>query len=123
MKTFIPFLLLLLFINNGTAQNFTIEKDTVTFTGLATQFEINGRIHLYNNTSSTLQMRCIRTIESLEQGWSTSFCNSTYCFPDVVDSADFTIKANNSNYLLVHYYLNNTAGNAVTKLRVYEAIE
>jgi hypothetical protein len=117
MKTLVS-IILIFFSANLFAQSFSVAKDSVFFSGKHTDEEINGRISISNQTGSALTLRCIRTIESMPALWETSFCNKTNCFPNETDSIDFTVTANGTNYLLVHFYLKNTEGEGIVTLKV-----
>jgi hypothetical protein len=106
------------------AQTFIITQDSVEFAGTLKVSEINGRIYLSNMGADPIAIRVIRTTESIEDGWETSFCNKQNCYPNSTDSVQFSLaKGNNSNYLLVHFYHNNNIGRGVVKLKVYNVLD
>jgi hypothetical protein len=120
MKKIYAFIFALLGTNLVFGQVFTAAQDTVKFNGNLSATEINGRIYLSNMGADPISIRVIRTVDSLQDEWATSFCNKNTCYPNSTDSAQFTLaKGENSNYLLVHYYHEGKVGNGIVKLRVY----
>jgi hypothetical protein len=113
-------IILSFYVSSLFAQSFTAAKDTAMFSGRSTLEEINDRIVITNQTASVLTLRCIRTIVDMPTQWETSLCHQTICFPNATDSIDFTVPANGTNYLLIHYYLHNTVGEGTVTLKVTE---
>ncbi|MCH8904276.1 MAG: T9SS type A sorting domain-containing protein [Bacteroidetes bacterium] len=105
--------------DGGGSADFTIgpvQVDTVT--AHATVDYLKGTFRLYNQTGADLIMWWKRTSKTLPTGWTSAICDTNLCYPDFVDSASFSLLANEEAPLFIYFYPtgNSGVGNVVIKI-------
>jgi hypothetical protein len=120
MKRYILSLFLVFTIGAAYAQDFVFETaDTVITNGSASDFEIVGYGTIRNLTSSPINLRWLRTQNSLPQGWQAAICDNITCHAPEADSNDFILPANGTAPIDLHFYPNNSVGSGNAVVRVF----
>lgn len=101
-------------------QSFSVEQPSATAFGSYTANEFYTDIKVYNNTSSNLTIRWVRTQQLMPPTWRTSVCNDYYCFGMYDDSAAVTILPGDSDMVQMHFYPANTPGSATIPVKIYD---
>ncbi len=121
MKRYILSLFLVFTIGATYAQDFIFETaDTVITNGSATDFEIVAYSTIRNLTSNPINLRWLRTQNSFPQGWQAAICDNITCHAPITDSSDFTIPANGTAPIDLHFYPNNSVGSGNAVVRVFK---
>lgn len=115
---FVAFLLLAGW--SAKAQIILLSNDTVYTAGPATEFEIVAYANVRNTSESPANLRWVKLNNQVTSGWLSTICDVNLCYPDNVDSADFTLAGNSIGNVDGHFYPNNIVGNGTLRVRVYE---
>ncbi len=102
------------------AQIVLLSNDTVYTAGPATEFEIVAYANVRNTSESPATLRWVKLNTQVTAGWLSTICDVNLCYPDNVDSADFTLAGNSIGNVDGHFYPNNIVGNGTLRVRVYE---
>lgn len=119
MKQIVTLLVLTASVGTVPAQSFSVSQSSAVVNGSFTDNEFYTGIKVYNNTSSNLMVRWVRTQQIMPPTWRTSVCNDYYCFGMYTDSAAFTMLPGDSDMVQIHFYPANTPGNAIIPVRLY----
>lgn len=95
-------------------------NDTIYVSGPSTEFELVAYADLDNLSENAVDLRWVRITNNLSSGWTSTICDVNFCYPDVTDSADFTIAGSASGNIDGHFYLNGNTGEGTMRVRVYE---
>lgn len=111
---------LLIFSNNLLfAQQISFTDDTVTATGISSDYEIVTNNQINNLTGNDLTIVWKRVTNNLSNNWTSSVCDKMACWNFNTDTKSFTLPANRSEKLDVHFYPNNTIGNGLAYVIAY----
>lgn len=121
MKKYILSLILVFSLGAAYAQDFIFETaDTVISNGVATDFEIVSYGTIRNLTANPINLRWLRTQNSLPQGWQAAICDNITCHAPAADSNDFILPANGTAPIDLHFYPNNSTGSGVAIVKVFK---
>lgn len=105
--------------NSVNAQDYTVQNDSMVGSGPS-----NTTITLYNfvnnNLSSSIRLAWVRT-QDLPTGWASAVCDNEQCYTEEVDSAEYSIPANEPGDLIVYFYPNDITGTGSVSVQVYTA--
>jgi hypothetical protein len=117
------FTLICLFFVSATfglkAQSFTVDNDSIYFTGnYQSSSFASPYISIYNVSGDTLTLRWVREQENIPGYWRSSICTEYYCYSIPDDSATWSILPSDSNLIYIHIYPygNPDFGNVVLRL-------
>ncbi|HLG04414.1 MAG TPA: T9SS type A sorting domain-containing protein [Bacteroidia bacterium] len=102
------------------AQSFTVETDSVYFTGSPQSASFaSPYIRIYNTSADTLLLRWVRAQENIPPYWRSSVCTEYYCASIPDDSATWSLLPGDSDLIYIHIYPYGYAdiGNVVLNLR------
>ncbi|MDP2187615.1 MAG: T9SS type A sorting domain-containing protein [Sphingobacteriaceae bacterium] len=120
MKKLLFAAVLLLSTWSAQAQIILLSNDTVYTAGPATEFEIIAYANVRNTNESPKVFRWVKLQNQVTPGWLSTICDVNLCYPDGVDSADFTLGGNAIGNVDGHFYPNNIVGTGIMRVRVYE---
>jgi hypothetical protein len=120
MKKLLFAAVLLLSTWSTQAQIVLLSNDTVYTAGPATGFEIVAYANVRNTNESPANLRWVKLSTQVSAGWLSTICDVNLCYPDNVDSADFTLAGNSVGNVDGHFYPNNVVGNGTLRVRIYE---
>lgn len=102
------------------AQIILLTDDTVYTAGPATEFEIVAYANVRNTSESPANLRWVKLSNQVTTGWTSTICDVNLCYPDNVDSADFTLAGNSIGNVDGHFYPNNIVGTGTLRVRIYQ---
>lgn len=120
MKKFFIAALLTFSAWTAEGQVILLADDTVYTAGPATEFEIVAYANVRNASESPANLRWVKLNNQATSGWLSTICDVNLCYPDGVDSADFTLAGNSVGNVDGHFYPNNIVGTGTMRVRVYE---
>lgn len=95
-------------------------NDTLYVSGPSTEFELVAYANIVNQSENPVDLRWVRIHNVLSSGWTSTICDVNFCYPDVTDSATFTLAGSSTGNLDGHFYLNGNTGEGTMRVRVYE---
>jgi hypothetical protein len=119
MNKYFTLAIFLLFAHGLFAQSFSVSADSASASGPAVSSGFNTKIYVYNELSSNLQLRWVRTQQIMPPSWRTSVCNEYYCFSIPDDSAMFSMVPGDSDFVEMNFYPYGTSGNATITVKLY----
>lgn len=102
------------------AQIILLTDDTVYTAGPATEFEIVAYANVRNTSESPANLRWVKLSSQVTTGWTSTICDVNLCYPDNVDSADFTLAGNSIGNVDGHFYPSNIVGTGTLRVRIYQ---
>jgi hypothetical protein len=102
------------------AQIILLTDDTVYTAGPATEFEIVAYANVRNTSESPANLRWVKLNSQVTTGWTSTICDVNLCYPDNVDSADFTLAGNSIGNVDGHFYPYNIVGTGTLRVRIYQ---
>jgi hypothetical protein len=120
MKKILLACFLILSAWSAQAQIVLLSADTVYTSGPASEFEIVAYANVRNTNESPVNMRWVKLNNQATTGWLSTICDVNLCYPDNVDSADFTLAGNSIGNVDGHFYPNNIVGSGTMRVRIYQ---
>lgn len=96
------------------AQSLTVDNTEINLSGEPTESEFYDHTPMTNGTTEALDVRWVRTIESMPEEWDNYFCTVPgNCGLPSTDSLNFTLAAGEVGDFQIHFAPNGMAGSAV----------
>jgi hypothetical protein len=103
------------------AQNATLTPSSVTLNPTSAETDVHGTLVLHNPAASAKTFKWERTVVSISPGGQTQVCDPNACYLPSVSSKQFTIAANTSVNMQVHFLnFSGVTGCATVHLKITE---
>lgn len=119
MRKIILFSLISIFALKVSAQNLVADTDSSYKVGFPSDFLITCDNHVTNQSGTTLNIKWVRTEESLPAGWSTTVCDKNTCYSSSTNIQTYTSNNNDKDLLKVNFAPAGTEGTGVVRLNVF----
>lgn len=104
-----------------TQTSFSVASNSITIHGDASDnINFYDQIDIDNETGAFLKLTWDRTSMNLPNGWESSVCDKSTCYPNATSTEDLIFGAWGANYLNVHFYPNGNSGTGDVTIHVYK---
>lgn len=79
---------------------FPVNTKTVS----AATADVKYEVILTNTSDSPLILTWERTLNEINRDWNSAFCDNNACYPPNVSTQTFTVEANHTDTLSLHFY-------------------
>ena len=118
--TLLSCLLLVSVLVGAQSTGLYFDRTTVTAVANATDTDVKAEARIVNPSNARVAARWIREVNALPGGWASAICDTNQCYTPRVDSADFSIGADEDAPIQPHVYPDGTAGDAQVTVRVID---
>ena len=120
IKNLLGLILFFFSVCAGFSQDLSLSPNPASATVNANDTDVPAKATLKNNTDRTLELRWIRNVINISQGWETAVCDFNLCYNPNVDSMTLTLGAGEESNMDIHIYPNGVVGEAKIELTVKE---